>query len=484
MPLQALSALDSAFLYLETPATPMHIASMHVLAVPKAGKRGFTESVRKHMRSRLPLAPALTRVLRKLPLNLTSPFWESAKRVDLRYHVRTLRLPAPGGKQELEALIGRLHGELMDRSRPLWRMTVIEGLGAELQTETDAHCVGLYSQVHHAAVDGQGGIALAQAILDLSPQGRDAVSKPRSMKKVELGLAEVLSGAISHQLAQAVDIARRAPSTLRLLNQMRKAMGEADGGSEPSATSHGTDRASKAASRLPIAPRTRFNRAVDGSRAFSHTSIPLAELKQFGKSHEASINDVVMCVIAGALRDYLSGHGGVPEQPLVAAMPISLRASGDTRSNNQASMTTFALPTHLATPRARLAAITRKTRAMKSSMGGLRGVMPTDFPTLGFPWLVSSLSKVYARTRMANRVPPVANVVISNVPGPQFPLYLAGAKLLSYVPVSIVAQGLALNITVQSYDGQLHFGLVSCAKTVPDTTDFAAALQRAWRMLS
>jgi WS/DGAT/MGAT family acyltransferase len=477
MALKQLSGLDSAFLYLETADTPMHVGSLHLLALP-AGQRGsFATRVRAHLKARLGLAAPLTRVLRRIPLDLMSPHWEHEPAPDLRFHVQGLRLPAPGGRAELETLVGQLHGELMDRGRPLWQMFVIEGLGPELQFPGMGRSVALYSKVHHAAVDGQGAIAMASALLDLAP-GATTPPKGRRRPRVSLGLAEVLSGALSNQWAQATQLASSLPRALGALSQGARQSGSP-------AVGAGNRRKDQAwlRERLPLAPRTRFNRAVRGERAFASARLPLPEVKALGKSHDASINDMVLAVIAGALREYLLARRDLPKQALVAAVPVSLRASGDATQNNQAALATAPLPTHLREPRKRLFAIRDRTTGMKRRLGGVRGVLPTDFPTLGLPWLVSGLSKLYARSRLADRAPAIANVAVSNVPGPQFPLYLAGARMLSYAPVSIVAQGLALNITVQSYDGGLYFGLTACRQTVPDTAELARGIERAWQEL-
>jgi WS/DGAT/MGAT family acyltransferase len=479
MGLKQLSGLDSAFLYLETADTPMHVGSVHLLERPRRQRGTYVARVRAHLKARLALAAPLTRVLRWMPLNLMSPHWEHEPKPDLRFHVQSLRLPTPGGRAELEALVGELHGELMDRSRPLWQMYVIEGLGPELQAGAEGHRVALYSKVHHAAVDGQGAIAMASALLDLQPDAPAARSAGKRRPRIALGTAEVLSGALSNQFAQLGNLARLVPSALAALKQARAAPKKSV--AKEAAKAAATARSWR--DRLPLAPRTRFNRAINGERAFAGARLPLAELKTLGKANDASINDMVLAVISGALRAYLGRHGGVPKQPLVAAVPVTLRASGDTSANNQAAMTTVELPTTLRDARARLLAIRDRTTAMKQALGGVRGIVPTDFPTLGVPWVISGLSKLYARTRLADRMPALANLAVSNVPGPQFPLYLAGARLLSYEPVSIVAQGLALNITVQSYDGGLFFGLTACRKTVPDAADLAADIAQAWQEL-
>ena len=195
------------------------------------------------------------------------------------------------------------------------------------------------------------------------------------------------------------------------------------------------------------------------------------EAKLIGKTFGASLNDVVMTTTAGALRRYLKAHNDLPAKPLLAAVPVSLREAGDASANNQVSMVTMTLGTDIADPLERLQAIHAASSATKAMMGRVKTAIPTDFPLFGAPWLISGIASVVARSRLLNVVPPIANIVISNVPGSPVPVYFAGAKLASYYPVSIVVHSMALNVTVQSYAGRLDYGLIACRRAVPDITD-------------
>ena len=189
---------------------------------------------------------------------------------------------------------------------------------------------------------------------------------------------------------------------------------------------------------------------------------------------------MVLMLCAGALRSYLQQRRQLPRKSLVAAVPISLRQTGDVRSDNQASMSLISLGTHLADPAKRLAHILAASSAMKTTMGPMKSILPTDFPSIGIPWLMEAAASLYGKARMAERLPQVANVVISNVPGPQVPIYLAGARVRANCPTSIVVHGLALNITVQSFDAHMDFGLMADAAALPDVRALAAALDGAW----
>jgi WS/DGAT/MGAT family acyltransferase len=185
-------------------------------------------------------------------------------------------------------------------------------------------------------------------------------------------------------------------------------------------------------------------------------------------------------ICSGALRRNFLKHGPLPRKSMVAGVPISTRAKGDTSSNNQATMTIVSLGTHIADPAKRLAHVMAATAAMKANMGAMKSLMPTDFPSVGVPWLMAGLSSLYEKARVADRIPAVANVTISNVPGPTVPLYMAGARMLTNYPTSIVVHGVALNITVQTYDQSLEFGLIACGEAMPEVAELAGHVQAAF----
>jgi WS/DGAT/MGAT family acyltransferase len=222
-----------------------------------------------------------------------------------------------------------------------------------------------------------------------------------------------------------------------------------------------------------VGPRTIFNVSITNQRTFAGRSISLAESKEMAKHAGVTLNDMVLATCAGALRRYLADHDALPKKAMNAGVPVSLRAEGNTESNNQVSMTLMTLATDIDDPIERLHAIHQGSRVSKDLFDQMRNVMPTDFPSFGAPWIMSGLASLYGRSQLANRLPPLANVAISNVPGAQFPLYMAGGRLTTYFPVSIPAHGVALNITVQSYDGKMEYGLIACRRAVPDVYDIA-----------
>jgi diacylglycerol O-acyltransferase len=211
-------------------------------------------------------------------------------------------------------------------------------------------------------------------------------------------------------------------------------------------------------------PKTPLNVPITGARAFAGVSLPLDTLKRLAAAHEAKLNDIVLALCSG-----------IPKKPLIATMPISLRDAGNTDFTTQATLTLVNLNTHIADPGKRLRAIREAAGAIKALARNVRGVIPTDFPSIGVPWLLQGLAALYQRA--AGAMPPLANVVISNIPGPQAPLYAGGARMTDYWPLSIVEHGVGLNITVMSYAGTMGFGFTSARCAVPDAQELSEALR-------
>jgi diacylglycerol O-acyltransferase len=465
--MKQLSGLDATFLYLETPQMPMHVGALHVLELPAGFKGKFVTALRKHMQSRLPVAPVLRRRLWWMPLNLANPAWVDAE-PDMSQHVVEIKLPPEArlgdGMAALQAEVSRLHPVLLDRNLPLWKFHVLEGLSP---SANGLKRVALYSQLHHAAVDGQAAVALANAILDVSPTPRDIDAKPSARPRTfKLDMTEMLRGALGNQAQKVAEIVRNLPATVGTLKSAAStALSQSSlfgGDSGPS--------------NLTLVPRMPINASVTTGRAFACVTLPLHEFKALGRAHGATINDMVLMVCSSALRRYYAKRRSLPRKSLIAAVPISLREKGNTTADNQASMSLISLGTHIADTRKRLAHVMAATAAMKDTMGSLKSILPTDFPSLGVPWLIEAATALYGKAKVADRIPLVANVVISNVPGPPVTLYMAGARMLTNYPTSIVVHGMGLNITVQSYDHSLDFGLMADAAAMPDVRELAEAI--------
>jgi diacylglycerol O-acyltransferase len=459
--MRTLSGLDGMFLHLETAQTPMHVGSLIVLQLPTEYRGDFLADVKRLYRRRAALAPVLRRTLSELPLNIANPAWVQAADIDPEYHFRRVVLPKPGTQAQLEACVGRLHSVPLDRAHPLWSVTVIEGLPGRR--------VGYYTNIHHAVIDGQSGVELAKAVFDLTP-------RPRRVPRASVDAAAhgeqpwpgaVVASALRHDATQVAKFVQHLPDVARTIATLRRA-----------------SRAGPTARQAhAFAPRTPFNVAIGSERGFAGVSIPLAAVHRIATRYGATVNDVVLAICAGALRRYLGHHGGVPDESLIAAVPISLRDPGNAEYTTLATMARVNLATEIADPVRRLRAISGAASAAKQATGRAKPVLPTDFPTLGLPWLLHGLASLYGRAGIANMVPPFFNLVISNVRGPPMPLYIAGARVVRYWPLSIVAQGLALNITVESYAGSLEFGVTAASSALRDPRSVGAALLATYRQL-
>ena len=457
-----LSALDATFLHIETPEMPMHIGGLNLFDLPAGYTGNFYNEVKQHVSNRLHLASVFTKKLALMPFDLANPVWIEDGDIDLDYHVRQITLPKPGTLRQLEAYVGRLHSSLLDRSRPLWEFYVFDGL------ETGQ--AAFYSKIHHSALDGQGAAVMAQALLDIGPIPR-AVPAPaeRLREPYQPEIKTLLKAALSNTAEQCVTLAKSLPDAVKVIGGFllpKKAKPEAE-----------------ASYSFGLGPRTPFNVSITNQRSFSTLTIPLDETKEIAQAFGASLNDVILAICSGALRDYLAGKGVLPTKSLVAALPVSLREEGNTELNNQVSMMQITLASNIADPVKRIRALTRASGAMKTTLKSMKSILPTDFPSLGVPWLMTGLVSLYGRSRLADKMPPLANLVISNVPGARVALYLAGARMATNFPVSIVVHGMALNVTVQSYNGMIDFGLIACRRAVPDLADLAQLMLQSHQQL-
>jgi len=460
--MKQLSGIDASFLYMETPEMPMHVAGLHIYEPPAGFSGSFFDHFREFFLSRMHLAPIFEKKLARTVLELDHPGWVDAGEMDMDYHLRRVTVPAPGSFAQLEQLVGDLHSVPLDRTRPLWQVTVIEGL--------DDGNVAVYSKVHHAAVDGGAGMAIAAALFDMSPVPRKvkppeprkpAPRKPTIEERAILGIND----AVQNVLRQQLKVMEAIPQVLGTVTDMllpKKGEGGTSG-------------------RLPgipdvLAPKTPFNATITSQRSFAARELSLTDAKFVAKATGTKINDVVMAVCAGALRPYLEGRKALPKKPLVAFVPISLRAPGDADASNQVFGMMCPIATQLSDPLERLRAIQKTANESKTLAGTVKDVSPKDYTLLGAPILMPGLAQLYGRIGLADIMPSTTNLTISNVPGPPFPLFCAGAKILALYPVSIPVHGIALNITVQSYQDKLDFGVTADKRAVPDAARLADLL--------
>ncbi len=451
--MQRLSGLDALFLSLETTSSHMHVTGVYLLE-PGPGGLSF-DSVRERVRSRLPLAAPFRRRLVEVPFRLGHPMWVEDAGFDLDFHLRRASLPSPGGMDELADFVAQVNGQPLDRGRPLWEMYVVEGL--------EGGRYALVGKMHHAAIDGVSGSEIMASLLDIEPEPAEQLAvdtwRPDDTpNEVDL-LALALASAVLHPV-RAARTAKRAIDTVVQVADYNRQEGTTP---PPSPFS---------------APKTSLNAAITPHRRVSFGAHPLDDLKTVKNHFSCTVNDVVLAVCAGALRRYLLAHDDLPEDPLVAMVPMSVRSTdGSDAFGNRVTGMLTSLATELESPAARLAAIAECMRRAKAQEELIGAKTLSDWAEFAFPALMGRAARLTASMRVFDRLRPIYNVTVSNVPGPPFPLFLAGARMVGMYPVGPVTEGIGLNITVMSYCGMVYFGLNACRETVPDLQVFPSLLQ-------
>ncbi|MDB5985324.1 MAG: wax ester/triacylglycerol synthase family O-acyltransferase [Nevskia sp.] len=455
--MKQLSGLDSAFLNLETADAPMHVGCVSVLDLKRAPANFGFAAVRARIAERLYLLPILRRRLVTMPLNLIPAFWIDDPDFRLGDHVQRLTLKAPGRDRQLAELVAELISKPLDRSRPLWAFYYVEGLSRQR--------VACISLIHHACSDGIASAQLLGKLLDLTPHAVTPADPgiPADMDEVPLAIDRLLFTAreLWRRQRALVQVVRENAALAWQLTRPFFGSGETTSMELPGEES--------SAGRLRPAPRTRFNATIDANRSYACRSLSLARMKAIKKALHITVNDVLLAVCAGALRAYLLEKNELPERPLTAAVPVSVRARAQRgEGGNRLTMLSADLPTHLADPLARAAAIALGTAHLKTSHRAVPAKTLMDWMELPAPALMGSAARLYESFVNRDLLHPPFNLVISNVPGPPVPLYLAGAPLLANYPISIPYHGLAFNLTVLSYCDQLDVGLTAHRGTVPD----------------
>jgi WS/DGAT/MGAT family acyltransferase len=477
---QQLTGLDTTFLVMEAGGQLGHVGSLCLYDTKRLRGGSLVDAFANALEARMHLLPPYRRRLVEVPLGLDRPYWVEDPNFDLDYHLRHIAVPPPGDDQQLAALVARIHGRALDRARPLWEAYVIEGLASGL--------VALYTKIHHCTIDGVSGAELMQVLLDRSPEG-DAVppAEQEIPREAVPGSLEMLGRGALGLALQPGRILGTARRTLRDLRSREGAFGAV-------ARTLGLDRLPVAGSFLrrrgpqldadPIpqtaAPRTPWNRSITPHRRFAFFSLSLARVKRVKAAYGTTLNDVVMALSAAALRRYLEDRGELPDTPLVAMVPVSVRSESQKHEfTNRVTSILGELATDEPDAVARLRRIAGAMQAAKRMQQAVPANLLQDWTQVTTPALAAQAARIVARTRVMDRLNPPFNVVISNVPGPREPLYCAGAELKTYYPVSAVAEGQGLNITVQSYRDHLDFGLIACRELVPDLWDLAGLFPEA-----
>jgi diacylglycerol O-acyltransferase len=477
--MRQLSTLDAQFLNVESARIYGHVAYLGIYD-PSTAPGGVLDgaSVKRLMAQRLHLLPPLRWRLVEVPLGLDLPYWADDPDFDLEFHIRETALPAPGDDRQLAETVQRVFGRPLDRGRPLWEIYVIQGLSGGR--------VALLTKIHHAVVDGLSGNEIMAVVLDPSPSGRELDPAP-----ADGGAApplpsdrEMLVRGLLGLPRQPLRALRSLPTTVtnltdlpganalpgvptlsRVYSRVRRVLGAQE---DPGILEITTARP----------PRTPFNGPVSAHRRFAFGSLSLDAVRQVRREFGTTVNDVVVTLCAGAVRDWLLERDALPDDPLVAMIPMSVRRRDERGQwGNRISMMIVPIPTNEPDPAVRL----RRTHELLASAKQRHSAIPASLLTDATAFIPPAVASLAARNTVdiLSRTRPPLNLVISNVPGPRTSLYCAGAELLSNYPLSVIVDGVGLNITVVSYKNRVDFGIVGDREMIDDAWSFLEGAQHA-----
>jgi len=447
-----LNPLDASWLYTESRETPMHVGALMPFKLPDGAPKDFMRTLMTELRRHKHFAPPWNRKLASSILKNPLHSWVEDDAIDLEAHVRHTALPWPGGERELGELIGRLHSQPLDLTRPPWEFTIIEGL--------EGGRFAFFIKMHHSLIDGVSGMKLLQRALPTDVEksltsppfwavGLTASGEPRKTAKPKperdtttASFANAANVAIEAMRSQAGTV----PQLLLAFGKMLRVTGERDENL-----------------RMPFgAPGSLINGRVRAKRRFATQAISMERMKTLAAAADCTLNDLVLATCGGALRRFLDDSGDLPDAPITAGIPVSVRPKDDENTGNAITFIIATLGTDIEDPLERLAAIRASVQAAKAHVQSLpREAMTQYTVALMAPTILALLTGLSGRTR------PVFNITISNVPGPEKPLYFRGAELLGTYPASIVTHGQALNITCHSYAGTMDFGFTGCHENLP-----------------
>ena len=468
--MRQLTSLDAQFLALESPRQTGHVGGLAILdpsTVPE-GHLGCDNMIGL-LEERLPLLPPFRWRLAEVPLGLDYPYWIDDPDFDLHFHVRELALPSPGSDAQLAEQVARIVARPLDRTRPLWELYLIHGL--------ESGYTAMLTKIHHAVIDGMSGAEIMGLLLDLSPEGREVPAASDSNGEHVPGTIEMLARGLMGVPRYPLRMLRSLPSTVPNVDEVPAIFGGIPGAGTVGRVAgrvQGVVSGNGAArDRNTLqAPKTKFNGRVSAHRRFAFGQLDLEEVKAVKRKRGCTVNDVIVSICAGSVRRWLVKHDDLPDDPLVAQIPVSVRTDEQVGTyGNRIMLMSAPLFTNEADPLERLQMTHDAMVDMKERHKALPASLLQGANELIPPAVFSRAAKLTFRLSTSRPGRPAWNLVISNVPGPQFPLYCAGARLVANYPVSVITDGMGLNITVMSYDGHCDFGIVADRDLMPDVRD-------------
>jgi WS/DGAT/MGAT family acyltransferase len=452
---------DASFIYNEAPRMPMHIAGLAIYD-PSTAKEGTVtfKGILDHIRSRMALVPSYRERMVRVPFDLDHPWWVVDGEFDLEFHVRHIALPQPGDWRQLFIQAARLHARELDLERPLWEMYVIEGLDHVDGVPPGSFAV--LTKTHHAAIDGVSGAELTAVINDYTPDAEPPPApEPPAPEPVPSPYELMLRAGINNatQPQRFMEFMQRTVLTMSAMP---------------------TFRGGPASYRAPAAaPRTRFSGTVTAHRVVENRSFDLSEVRRIKSAVPgATVNDAVLAIVAGALRRYLAAKNELPADPLIVMAPVSIRSEEEKGAmGNRVSAMMLTIPTNVADPLERLRVVHSTTLETKDMASAVPAKTLTDFNQF-IPWALAGVAaRTAASFRWADTVAPVINTVVTNVPGPQVPLYMAGAKLLKQFGMGPITDGMGIIHPVFSYNGEIAVSVTACREMMPDPAFYSECLQ-------
>ena len=466
--MQQLSAQDASFVYLETPHTPMHIGSVAIYD-PSTAPGGFVrfKDILTFIQARLSGARSFRQRLVRVPFDLDHPYWIEDPEFDIEFHVRHIALPKPGDWRQLCIQAARLHSRPMDLTKPLWEFTVIEGLDAV--EGLPPGCFALVSKVHHAAIDGMSGVEMSAAVhstsAEITHSGEADAWRPQNMPQVADLLVRSYFNTIVQPMRVVETIGRSLPGMARLANDARK-----------------WDVSLK---NTRPAPKTRFNGKVGAHRVWDAVPFPLSDIRAIkDQVADATVNDVILSIVGGALRRYLEEKSELPRETMTAMAPISVRQEGQKAAlGNLVSAMVVGLGTHIDDPLERLRFVHGEAINSKAMTNAVGAKNLADYSQLMPSALAGLAARLYTRVGAANAHAPIYNCVVTNVPGSRVPLYFCGARMIAMFGTGPVFDGMGLINPVYSYGDTIAISFTADRDMMPDPECYGASLKAAFDAL-